>query len=74
MKAVFAQLLLEMEFQSVLFSSPAPLIQSTFLVVACTCSVVSDSWTLAPPGSSIHGFLQARTLEWVAVSFSRESS
>ena len=26
------------------------------------------------PGSSIHGILQARTLEWVAISFSRGSS
>ena len=28
----------------------------------------------SPPGSSVHGSLQARILEWVAVSFSRESS
>ena len=27
-----------------------------------------------PPGSSVHGILQARTLEWVAISFSRGSS
>ena len=27
-----------------------------------------------PPGSSIHGIFQARTLEWVAISFSRRSS
>ena len=26
------------------------------------------------PGSSVHGILQARILEWVAVSFSRASS
>ena len=26
------------------------------------------------PGSSVHGILQARTLEWVAISFSRASS
>ena len=32
-------------------------------------------WTIArPPGSSIHGILQARILEWVAISFSRGSS
>ena len=34
-------------------------------------SVVSDS--LWPPGSSVHGFLQARILEWVAIPFSRGS-
>ena len=26
-----------------------------------------------PPGSSVHGILQARILEWVAISFSRGS-
>ena len=26
-----------------------------------------------PPGSSVHGILQARILEWVAVAFSRGS-
>ena len=26
------------------------------------------------PGSSVHGIFQARVLEWVAISFSRESS
>jgi len=25
----------------------------------------------SPPGSSVHGIIQARTLEWVAVPFSR---
>ena len=29
---------------------------------------------LCPPGSSVHGSLQARTLEWVATPFSRGSS
>ena len=28
----------------------------------------------SPPGSSVHGILQARTLEWVAMPSSRESS
>jgi len=26
-----------------------------------------------PPGSSVHGILEARTLEWVAISFSRRN-
>ena len=26
----------------------------------------------SPPGSSVHGILQARLLEWVAISFSRD--
>ena len=28
----------------------------------------------SPPGSSVHGILQARTLEWIAIYFSRGSS
>ena len=31
-------------------------------------------WTVAYPGSSIHGIFQARVPEWVGISFSRESS
>ena len=31
-------------------------------------------WSVAPPGSSVHGILQARILEWVAITFSRGSS
>ena len=33
-----------------------------------------QSCGLQPPGSSVHGLFQTRTLEWVAISFSRESS
>ena len=46
----------------------------------CCCfssSVTSDSCghvDCSPPGSSVHGILQARILEWVAISFFRESS
>ena len=37
--------------------------------------VVSDSCGhMDLPDSSVHGILQARTLKWVAISFSRESS
>ena len=42
-----------------------------------SCSVVSDSFRpvdCSPPSSSVHGVLQARILEWVAISFSRGSS
>ena len=28
----------------------------------------------SPPGSSVHGILQARIMEWVSISFSRGSS
>ena len=44
------------------------------LVVAQSCPTLCTPWTVAPTGSSIHGILQARILEWVAISFSRGSS
>ena len=31
-------------------------------------------WTVARPGSSVQGILQAQILEWVAIPFSRGSS
>ena len=34
------------------------------------CPTLCDSINGSPPGSSIPGILQARTLEWVAISFS----
>ena len=33
-----------------------------------------DPMDCSLPGSSVHGILQAKILEWVAISFSRESS
>ena len=46
----------------------------------CACSVTKSCPTLcnpvdcSPPGSSVHGILQARILEWVDIPFSRGSS
>ena len=42
--------------------------------VAQSCPTLWDPMDCSPPGFSIHGILQARILEWVAISFSRESS
>ena len=39
-----------------------------------TCWTLRDLVGCSPPGSSVHGILQARILEWVAISFSRGSS
>ena len=39
-----------------------------------SCLTVCDSMDHSQPGSSVHGILQARILEWVATSFSRVSS
>ena len=38
-----------------------------------SCPTLCDPIDGRPPGSSIPGILQARTLEWVAISFSNES-
>jgi len=35
-----------------------------------SCLTLCDPIEGSPPGSSILGILQARTLEWVAISFS----
>ena len=42
--------------------------------VAQLCPTLCDSVDCSPPGSSVHGILQARILEWVAISFARGSS
>ena len=43
-------------------------------LVAKSCLTLCDTMDCSPPGSSIHGILQARILEWVAIPFSRRSS
>ena len=35
-----------------------------------SCLTLCDPIDRSPPGSSVSGILQARTLEWVAISFS----
>ena len=42
--------------------------------IAQSCPTLCDPVDCSPPGSSVHGILQARRLEWVAISFSRGSS
>ena len=41
---------------------------------AQSCPTLCDPTDCSLPGSSVHGILQARTLEWVAITFSRGSS
>ena len=38
------------------------------------CLILCNSMDCSPPGSSVHGILQARILEWVAMPCSRGSS
>ena len=35
-----------------------------------SCPTLCDNIDGSPPGSAVPGILQARTLEWVAISFS----
>ena len=51
-----------------------------FLLIFCCCLVAKLCLTLCNPidcrplGSSVHGISQERTVEWVAIFFSRVSS
>ena len=47
---------------------------SACCVVAELCSTLCDSMDCSPPGSSVHGILQTRILEWAAISSCKGSS
>ena len=44
------------------------------VLVIQSCPTLYGPVDCSPPGSSVHGILQARILEWVAILFSRGSS
>ena len=44
------------------------------VLVAQFCPTLCDPVDCSPPGSSVHGILQTRILEWAAILFSRGSS
>ena len=39
-------------------------------LITKSCLILCDPMDCSPPGSSVRGISQARTLEWVAISFS----
>ena len=43
-------------------------------LVAQSCLTLCDPMNYSPSGTSVHGILQARILEWVAIPFSKGSS
>ena len=43
------------------------------VVVTQSCPTLCNTMNFGPPGSSVYGILQGRTLEWVAIPFSRGS-
>ena len=44
------------------------------MLVAQSCQILCNPVDCSPPGSSVHGNLQARILGWVSIPFSRGSS
>ena len=48
--------------------------KSVLCLVAQSCPTVYDPMDCSPPGSSVHGILQAGILEWVAMPSARGSS
>ena len=44
------------------------------VLVVQSCPTLGNPMDCSPPGSPVHGILQARILEWVAISISRGSS
>ena len=64
--------------------SPVLIVKSTHLInhieseikvlVAQSCVILCNPMDCSPLHFSVHGILQARTLEWVAIPFSRGSS
>ena len=49
------------------------LVHQTFheVIVTQSCPILCDPMECSPPGSSVHGILQARIMEWVPIPFSR---
>ena len=53
------------------FYSFAYEIYSSVVLIAQSCPTLCDPMDCSPPGSSVHGILQARILEWGAMPSSR---
>ena len=57
----------EYRIVSSLYSRTLLFIHSIYVLVAQSCPTLCDPVDYNPPGSSVHGILQARIPEWVAV-------
>ena len=49
---------------------PVPRIMVVVVLITQLCPSLCDPMDYSLPGSSVHGILQARILEWVAMPFS----
>ena len=56
------------------FSKTTVIRVSKWSEVTQSCPTLCDPMDCSLPGFSVHGILQARVVEWVAISFSRGSS
>ena len=71
---------LQLHCSTFYLSLPPSLFLMLFILCTRPCSVAQacptffDPMDCSPPGSSVHGILQARILECVAISYSRGSS
>ena len=54
--------------------SKIPYLKWKVTVFVKSCLTLWDPRNCSPPGSSVHGILQAKILQWVAILFSRGSS
>ena len=59
---------------TVCLSKPCDFYSDVVVLVAQLCPTVCNPMDCSRLGCSVHGILQARILEWVAIPFSRESS
>ena len=61
-------------FRDSSWSAYSPLLSRTAKCSHSVLFTLYDPTDCTPPGSSVHGILQARILEWIAISFSKGSS
>ena len=67
--AILAEILQKMKIRIMILSSnPAAAAAAKSLQ---SCPILCDPTDGSPPGSPVPGILQAKTLEWVAISFSK---
>ena len=59
--------------QSIIQTNP-DLVWRAHVLFARSCPTLCNHMDCSPPGSSVHGILQVRIPEWVAIPFSRGSS
>ena len=64
-KRSFSSQLLQLPISS---RTVSPELKSSCGLVAKLCLTLCNPMDHSPPGSSVHGILQARTLEWAAIS------